>query len=104
MALIRRGADAAAAEGAAVLRRAAGDPAGVLVWLAAGRDLPMWLGIALTLAIVMPISPLLYRIAFQPIADASVLVLLIVAVALHFAISGLGAARSSGRKASAPSR
>ena len=60
-----------------------------LVWLAAGRDLPMWLGIALTLAIVLPISPLLYRIAFQPLADASVLVLLIVAVAVHFAISGM---------------
>ena len=61
----------------------------LLVWLAAGRDLPMWLGIALTLAIVLPISPLLYRIAFRPLADASVLVLLIVAVAVHFAISGL---------------
>src|SRR6266852_5512718 len=61
----------------------------VLVWLAAGRDLPMWLGIALTLAIVLPISPLLYRIAFQPLADASVLVLLIVAVAVHFVISGM---------------
>src|SRR5712692_584496 len=60
-----------------------------LVWLAAGRDLPMWVGIALTLAIVIPISPLLYRIAFRPLADASVLVLLIVAVAVHFAISGL---------------
>src|ERR1700730_9377708 len=60
-----------------------------LVWLAAGRDLPMWLGIALTLAIVLPISPLLYRIAFRPLADASVLVLLIIAVAVHFAISGL---------------
>jgi branched-chain amino acid transport system permease protein len=61
----------------------------LLVWLAAGRDLPMWLGIALTLAIVLPISPLLYRIAFRPLADASVLVLLIIAVAVHFAISGL---------------
>ena len=60
-----------------------------LVWLAAGRDLPMWVGIALTLAIIIPISPLLYRIAFRPLADASVLVLLIVAVAVHFAISGL---------------
>jgi len=60
-----------------------------LVWLAAGRDLPMWAGIALTLAIIIPISPLLYRIAFRPLADASVLVLLIVAVAVHFAISGL---------------
>ena len=60
-----------------------------LVWFAAGRELPMWLSITLTLAIVLPISPLLYRIAFQPLADASVLVLLIVAVAVHFAISGM---------------
>jgi branched-chain amino acid transport system permease protein len=60
-----------------------------LVWLVAGRELPMWAGILLTLAIVIPISPLLYRIAFRPIADASVLVLLIVAVAVHFAISGI---------------
>jgi branched-chain amino acid transport system permease protein len=61
----------------------------VLVWLAAGRDLPMAVGIVLTLLIVLPISPLLYRIAFQPLADASVLVLLIVAVAVHFAMSGM---------------
>jgi branched-chain amino acid transport system permease protein len=59
------------------------------VWLLAGRELPMWLGIALTCAIILPISPLLYRVAFRPLADASVLVLLIVAVAVHFAISGL---------------
>jgi branched-chain amino acid transport system permease protein len=60
-----------------------------LVWLAAGRDLEMWVAIALTLAIVIPISPLLYRVAFRPLADASVLVLLIIAVAVHFAMSGL---------------
>jgi branched-chain amino acid transport system permease protein len=60
-----------------------------LVWFAAGRDLPMAVGIVLTLLIVLPISPLLYRIAFQPLADASVLVLLIVAVAVHFAMSGM---------------
>jgi branched-chain amino acid transport system permease protein len=60
-----------------------------LVWLAAGRELPIWVSIALTLAIIMPISPLLYRIAFRPLADASVLVLLIIAVAVHFAMSGL---------------
>lgn len=57
--------------------------------LLAGRTLPMAAQIALTLALVLPISPLLYRIAFQPIADASVLVLLMVAVALHFAVSGV---------------
>src|SRR5215212_91869 len=61
----------------------------LVLWLLAGRELPMWLGIALTCAIILPISPLLYRIAFRPLADASVLVLLIVAVAVHFAISGL---------------
>src|SRR5919204_373381 len=60
-----------------------------LVWLAAGHELDMWLAIALTLAVVLPISPLLYRVAFRPLADASVLVLLIIAVAVHFAMSGL---------------
>src|SRR5436305_10421970 len=35
----------------------------VLVWLVAGRELPMWLAIALTCAIILPISPLLYRVA-----------------------------------------
>jgi branched-chain amino acid transport system permease protein len=60
-----------------------------VAWLAAGQDLPMWAGILITLAIVLPISPLLYRIAFRPLADASVLVLLIVAVAVHFALSGM---------------
>ena len=60
-----------------------------LVWMLAGRELPMWLGTALTLVIVLPISPLLNRIAFRPLADASVLILLMVAVAVHFALSGL---------------
>jgi branched-chain amino acid transport system permease protein len=60
-----------------------------LVWLVAGRQFAMWAQIALTLAIIFPISPLLYRVAFRPLADASVLVLLMVAVAAHFALSGL---------------
>ena len=46
--------------------------------------------IGLALALVLPIAPLLDRIVFRPIADASVLLLLTVAVALHFALSGLG--------------
>lgn len=60
-----------------------------LAWGIGGEHLAMPLRIALALALVLPISPLLYRIAFRPLADASVLVLLIVAVAVHFAISGL---------------
>src|SRR5580693_748805 len=60
-----------------------------IAWFAAGHDLPMWVAVLITLAVVLPVSPLLYRIAFRPLADASVLVLLIVAVAVHFALSGL---------------
>lgn len=48
-----------------------------------------WCNWALTVALILPIGPLLYRIVFRPIADAPVLVLLIVAVVLHFAVSGL---------------
>jgi branched-chain amino acid transport system permease protein len=44
----------------------------------------------LAIAIVAPISLYLYRIAFQPIAHASVLVLLIAAVGVHLAMQGLG--------------
>ena len=44
----------------------------------------------LALAIVTPMAPYLYRIAFQPLAEASVLVLLIAAVGVHLALGGLG--------------
>lgn len=46
--------------------------------------------IVLALLLVLPIAPLLDRIVFRPIADASVLLLLIVSMALHFALVGLG--------------
>jgi branched-chain amino acid transport system permease protein len=62
---------------------------GLSHWLAP-RNAPLVAQIALTLAIVVPIGPLIYRIAFQPVADASVLVLLIVAIAVHYALVGLG--------------
>ena len=60
------------------------------VWFAAGSALSMPVRIGLSLTLVLPIAPLLDRIVFRPIADASVLLLLTVAVALHFALSGLG--------------
>ena len=40
--------------------------------------------------LITPISPLLDRIVFRPIADGTVLLLLTVSVALHFALVGLG--------------
>ena len=46
--------------------------------------------IALGLAIVTPLGPLVWRLVFRPIGDASVLTLLIVAMALHFVLTGAG--------------
>ncbi len=46
--------------------------------------------VLLTMLIVTPIGPLVYRVAFRPLADATVLVLLIAAVAVHFVLVGLG--------------
>ena len=60
------------------------------MWWAAPRALPLAAQVLLTLAAVTALGPLLYRIVYQPIADASVLVLLIVSVAVHFALTGLG--------------
>jgi branched-chain amino acid transport system permease protein len=51
---------------------------------------PMPLQIALALAIVVPLGPMVYRLAYQPLAEASVLILLIVSVAVHVVMVGLG--------------
>jgi branched-chain amino acid transport system permease protein len=58
-------------------------------WLA-GRHAPIAINIALSLAIVAAIGLFLYRIAFQPIAHTSVLVLLIASVGCHLAMQGFG--------------
>ena len=60
------------------------------VWLLAPLTPPQPVRIALALLLIMPIAPLLDRIVFRPVADASVLLLLIISVALHFALVGLG--------------
>ena len=57
---------------------------------AAGHGLPLAVNVLLTLALVVPLGPILYRVAYQPVAEASVLVLLIVSVGVHLAMSGLG--------------
>jgi branched-chain amino acid transport system permease protein len=62
----------------------------VVTWLVAGRELPDGVHIVLAIALVAPLAPLLDRVAFRPLADGSVLLLLIVAVAVHFALSGIG--------------
>ncbi len=57
---------------------------------------PLKLGLAvntiLTLLLVVPMGPLIYRIAFEPLAEASVLVLLIASFGVHLSLVGLGLA------------
>ena len=86
---------------------------GVLAWgvyplvvtgaalLLAPRQVPA-ISILLALAIVTPMGPLIWRFAFRPIADASVLALLILAMALHFVLIGLGLVFFGPEEASAP--
>lgn len=56
----------------------------------AGPTLPLAYQVLLTLTIVVPMGPMIYRLAFQPLAEASTLVLLIVSVGVHLAMIGLG--------------
>lgn len=60
-----------------------------IAFLTAGH-LPVWAQIPLAIALVVPIGPLIERIALRPLADASILLLLVVSVALTFGLSGLG--------------
>jgi len=61
----------------------------ITVW-AAPQNFSLLVQALLTLALVTPFGSLLYRLAYESLADASVLVLLIVSVGVHFALTGLG--------------
>jgi branched-chain amino acid transport system permease protein len=63
--------------------------AGVVLLMARSKP-PLMVQALLTLALVTPMGPLVYRLAYRPLADSSVLVLLIVSVGVHFALTGLG--------------
>jgi branched-chain amino acid transport system permease protein len=58
-------------------------------WLAP-LELPPFGKALLTIAIITPMGHYIYRIAYRPLADASVLVLLIASVGVHLAMMGLG--------------
>ena len=60
-------------------------------WAAPRKLDAVWL-IALTMALVIPLGPMLYRLVYRPLADASVLVLFIISMASHYALSGLALA------------
>jgi branched-chain amino acid transport system permease protein len=61
----------------------------VSLW-AAPQNFSLLVQAGLTVAIVTSFGPLVYRLAYQSLADASSLVLLIVSVGVHFAMTGLG--------------
>ena len=61
----------------------------LLVAWAAPRKFDQWIQVLLVLAMVVPLGPIVYRIAFQPLASASVLVLFIVSMAVHYVLNGL---------------
>src|SRR5690606_10832466 len=44
----------------------------------------------LTILIIAPMGLYIYRVAYRPLADASVLVLLITSVGVHLALMGMG--------------
>ena len=64
--------------------------AALLVWGVASAQMPFSIQVLTTIAAVTAMGPAVYRLAFQPIASATVLTLLIVSVAVHFVLTGLG--------------
>ena len=59
------------------------------IW-AAPQQFSLLVQALLSVCIVTCFGPLIYRLAYQSLADASTLVLLIVSVGVHFALTGLG--------------
>lgn len=62
----------------------------LISWFATQPGVPPALHIVAAVLLVTPLAPLMARVVYQPIANASILVLLIVSLALHYLLSGLG--------------
>jgi len=75
--------------------------AAVTAW-AAPQQFPLWVQAGLSIAIVTSFGPLVYRVAYQSLESASVLVLLIVSVGVHFALTGLGLLFSAPKVSATP--
>ena len=64
--------------------------AAILVHFLPLKTMSYALQVAVALVFVVPLGPQIYRLAYQPVAEASVLLLLIVSVAVHFMMVGMG--------------
>ncbi len=60
----------------------------ILVSWAAPYRFNEWLLILFVIIMSVPLGPILYRIAYQPLANASVLVLFIASIAVHYILMG----------------
>jgi branched-chain amino acid transport system permease protein len=56
----------------------------------AGANVPFLVKLVAACAAPVALNPVLFRVAFQPLASATRLVLLIAAIAVHFALAGAG--------------
>ena len=63
-----------------------------VVYMLAPLQLPLWANAIVSIVIVVFIGTTLYRLAFEPLQSASILVLLIAAVGVHLALTGVGLA------------
>jgi branched-chain amino acid transport system permease protein len=63
---------------------------GGLIYLLAASKPALAIQVLLTLALIVPMGFMLYRVAFRPLADKSVLILMFVAIAVHYTLVGLG--------------
>jgi branched-chain amino acid transport system permease protein len=61
-----------------------------LAWWAAPRKLDLGWQVLIVLGLVVPLGPIVYRVAYQPLANASILVLFIASMAVHYMLQGLG--------------
>ena len=61
-----------------------------LAWWAAPRKLDLIWQVLIVLGLVVPLGPIIYRVAYQPLAKASILVLFIASMAVHYMMQGLG--------------
>ena len=63
--------------------------AALICW-AAPQQFPLPAQVAMTLLLITALGPLTYRVVYASLADASVLLLLIVSVGVHLVLTGLG--------------
>ena len=64
--------------------------AGGLTLLLADKKPALAVQVALTLGLIVPMGFMIYRVAFRALADKSILTLMFAAIAVHYALVGLG--------------